>query len=116
MDNLIAELERATEGNRELDAAIAETVIWPSGRGGELRKAGHAFYETAQRMCERYTTSLDAGKTLARDGWEWRVQSNGLSAVCLPGCDYGDYSKGATPELGFVIALLRARQAMEGAA
>ncbi len=65
MDQLIAELEAATEGSRKLDETIYSLVMpeykpqpaWPS----------------QQQLSPHYTTSLDAAVTLKLEGWSWEV-------------------------------------------
>lgn len=92
MDELIAELERASEGSREFDYVIAYGPPGPdlSDREG----APH------------YTTSLDdTREQLVPKGVTWSIGSSG---VCHVGTEHG---KGKTPELGFVIAALKVRRA-----
>lgn len=131
MKSLIAKLEQASEGSRELDAAIWETQgyvrkksktwhipttpekiyvdTWRTPSGKEIAP----FYEdegvTPDDIPPHFTTSLDAALTLVPEGWAWRIQNNGLTALCAPDNDLGDYSKGATPALSCCIASLKAR-------
>ncbi|KKN17818.1 hypothetical protein LCGC14_0962000 [marine sediment metagenome] len=126
MDALIADLESAAEGSRELDARIAEEVVWVKGRGDSLRSAGIDFYETAQAMCQRYTTSLDAALTLVPEGWDWEIADYGGDqdsprAVLWHGipAEHVDDVKhhgafGWTPALALCIASLKARRGAAG--
>ena len=63
MDKLIRDLEAATEGSRELDKEIADLTIGPDRI---------AYGEDA-----RYTRSLDAARTLVREGWRLRLEDRG---------------------------------------
>ncbi len=97
MDNLIAELEAATEGSRALDVKICESV------------AGLSFGK-------KFTTNLTDALTLVPEGLCWWVEfgpkAGGIAEV---GTDNGPTDGfAATPALALCIAALRARQAMEG--
>ena len=114
MTDLIKQLEAATEGSRNLDAAIAEVAVWHPGRAEELQEAGHAFYDTAKSMCACYTTSIDAALTLVPEDFSWRLQQTlgkpgGMAALVGPDDQVGDYHIGATPALALCIAILKAR-------
>lgn len=74
---LIARLEAATEGSRELDSAIALTVGWTfEKRAGETKRWWREpngpvwFRDTSPPF---FTTSLDAAMTLVPDGYFWRM-------------------------------------------
>lgn len=127
MDQLIADLEAATEGSRELDAAIA-VVLHPrfsTYRDDPERGAGHRISDRDGPVYALdYTTSFDAAQTFVPDGCGWSMNDDGEGFVFEkiereggPGwliigvCD-GD----TTPALALCIAALRARQAMEVAA
>ena len=66
MDNLIAELERATEGSRELDAKIFRAIghcpkdfsPWPFVEGSHW-----------DEEIPHFSTSLDAALTLVKEGY-----------------------------------------------
>ena len=109
MNNLIAELERATEGNRDLDTSIWSAVRCP----------------TLFNDRPHYTTSLDAALTLVPAGVMWEVGTmEGEAKVCWESAP-SYYTEFATAEsyaedgdtfnaaLALTIAALRARQAME---
>src|SRR5882672_9817280 len=83
MDALLARLESANEGSRELDVAIeiATQRCDPTGYllGDELHwNEPHEFGSTVayEPLCQplpHYTTSLDAALTLVPEGKEWGV-------------------------------------------
>ena len=67
MTDLIARLQAAGEGSRELDAEIALAIGWREGHVGQER----CWYDPNDRMRalpERFTTSLDAALTLLPEG------------------------------------------------
>lgn len=121
---VLAKLEAAKEGSRELDFEVARCVdLWRrakvpvSGRHpaywGYWRKRGGKWWRT---QLPAYTTSIDAALTLVPDGvaWEISVPRKGggyriLAGVSpVPNCSFGE-----TPSLAICIAALRARQAKE---
>lgn len=124
MDNLIAELEAATEGSRDLDGEIALSLGWVK------HHAGWAHWTTPEGLENQhvpfFSDSLDAALTLVPEGWVWHVQidyelpgrANLYNAV--PGGKDDPpvhvQADGATPVLALCIASLKARQAMEEAA
>ncbi len=133
MDKLIAELEQATEGSRELDCKIA---IHPSvPQVGDVRKGAEvskllgccADASAIMRGCSinadwlgvpALTTSLDAALTLVPEGayWAVRVSISKFAGVVTPlGCVVKDCVANR-PSLALCIAALKARQAMERAA
>lgn len=78
MQDLIARLEAATEGSRELDAEIALANGWeyvdpltatdPLGPPWKHAALGYRLLEPPQ-----FSTSLDAALTLVPEGWTWNV-------------------------------------------
>jgi hypothetical protein len=91
---LIARLEAAAEGSRELDAAIAVAVF-----GGGSHDPGTAPH---------FTTSLDAALTLVPEGRGWLMRSvggRGFAAIS----NAGEASQAKTPALALCIAALKAR-------
>ena len=110
-DDLIARLESAPEGSRELDKAI-----WL-----HITDAPYVDFraDTADWL-PHYTTSLDAALELVPEGWTaWELRSHGrktrFSADLsrMSECDAGEdwaHGMGSTPALALVIAVLRARQ------
>ena len=128
---LIERLEAATEGSRELDAEIWETL----GGKIEIRYAskgpeGHVeqkrwidkdgtWWQTSLGTQTHFSTSLDAALTLAPEGWIWEV-SNGYAAIAPVGwADHhgevandvgGSEANGNTAALALCIAALKARQ------
>ena len=132
MKDLIAKLEVATDGSRELDAEVAcaldpkrhspnkiEPGCYSDGKG-EIRGAvaPDFFYSKAPL----YTTSLDAALTLVPEGCGWIVESDGGASVHrlekaagggfpIIG-EFGIYGEPAsTPALALSIAALKARAA-----
>ena len=106
-DELIAKLEAAAEGSRELDFEIEAVVLQPlSGKGLQP---------------PRYTTSIDAALTLVPNGWhyqiiKWRCGLGRKKAIEVrlaeSGAKYFDEPTAAanTPALALCIAALKARK------
>ena len=65
MDTLIAELEAAARGSRELDHRIAELCVPPT------EDARMAALESGDDWPRSYTTSIDAALTLVPEGRMW---------------------------------------------
>lgn len=127
MDELIAELERATEGSRELDGLIWKTLEPPSYQEAKSMLAGalpkdcpkeereNILQERLNSNARHYTTSLDAALTLVPEGW---AGGGRIVAPCGPyqieflgvkndrGMANGE---GETPALALCIAALKAR-------
>jgi hypothetical protein len=99
--DLIARLEKAAEGSRELDAAVAEEVH----AGWILEKP------------DRYTQSLDAALTLVPEGCYLtlctRHDSPPEAFVWWADDKESAHSYGSTLAVALVIAALKARQAGE---
>lgn len=119
MTDLIAELERSTEGSKDLDMKI----FWL--QFPEYERGKQAIWH-----CPDYTTSLDAALTLVPRGWrrkildwpdgigpekggaklEW-LDSDGIKRpVAIP---REGWIWAATPALALCIAALKARQSQE---
>lgn len=109
MNTLIAELEAATEGSRELDNAVAKALGFMMPQPGDP---------------PRYSTSLDAALTLVPKGCGWSMNDDGEGFVFQkvkraggPGWPIiGQCDGDTTPALSLCICSLRARQAMKDAA
>lgn len=82
VDGLIARLEAATEGDRELDADIAAAVlpgeiVWKQTRfTGDMLPVRRfptaaSLSGWASEPVEHYTTSIDAALTLVPEGMDW---------------------------------------------
>lgn len=116
-DSLIAKLESAAEGSRELDEAIAIAVLadfevdrlvgMSDDDPGILT---FRYPDGSRGTALRYTTSLDAALSLVPEGWEWCLTwEGGIASV-----DIGDpmlrmeYAA-ATPALAMCAAALKAR-------
>ena len=105
MKTLIAELERAAEGSRELDARIMAIT---------------------REMPREYSTSLDAALTLSNGLDELCVEmaiysdEKTVASCCWgptePCARQSTEGEAPTPALALCIASLRARQAMKDAA
>lgn len=108
IEDLIAKLEAATEGNRELDAAIERSRGYRVDEELEISRAGDHGGEWDLPL---YTTSIDAALTLVPEGMVWTVLT-----------DYGDLCRarvyngkkiweadGETPPLAACSAALKAR-------
>ena len=100
---LIAALEAATVGSRELDERIALHVGWAVQPDGQ-----------AQAGIPAYSTSLDAALTLVPDGRTWRINSpplwleNGLFRANVINVS-GHECDAATPALALCCAALRSK-------
>lgn len=121
--DLIARLEAATEGSRELDEAIAEHLLKARS---PVRLVGQSERETSIRVFEypdmsigsalRYTTSLDAAMTLISaadwDGLDWEIKTaphrHGAIARIID-METTYRAEAATPALALCIAALKAR-------
>ena len=120
MKALIAELERATEGSRELDAEIA-MFLYPwlaTYRNDPERGAGHWISDKDGPVyASNYTTSLDAALTLVPEGSYIRMTiGRDKKAWVWVECAEDEKVAYAIPALALCIAALRTRQAMKDAA
>ena len=131
MDTLIAELERATEGSRELDAKIA-MALYPTlatFRDDPERGTGHWISDKAGPVFALdYTTSLDAALTLVSEGWSLANLYDAVDPKDRPWVGVilrRDEPRYKLPEkvlgaptyaMALCIAALKARQAMKGTA
>ena len=99
---LIAALEAAAVGSRELDERIALCVGWAVQPDGQMQAGMPA-----------YSTNLDASLRLAPIGMQWEVSTSsfhdGTDAFQAYVYDYG--SRGHTPALAMCSAALRSRSA-----
>lgn len=104
-DDLIARLERATEGSRELDFEIAEY----------LDKIGVKYATTIEGHTPEWTQSLDAALSLVPEGnWQWQLrQDPGCYRAGIVGGEIPNMTifrgEGPSPALALCIAALRAR-------
>lgn len=129
MDTVIAELEAATEGSRELSDRVAVAIGWKQTvHGDEARGYFVPRYLTwtspdgAQQPPGEWwppsvTQSLDAALSLVPEGWGWDVMHDSVAAVRPPDSEGDDelaiwgLTPNGTPALALCIAALRARQA-----
>nr|WP_313041253.1 hypothetical protein [Brevundimonas diminuta] len=121
---IIARLEAAEVGSRELDVAIARSLGWGvhNARRFGLWVVPFGEYDTCDPddMFElgEFTTSLDAAHALAErvlEGWTWDVgrHSNGLYRAGLykPKSSFMvATSDKSAPALALCISILRAKQ------
>ena len=91
MDDLIARLEAAKEGSRELDIAIFRAIT------------------DKPRIRPPFSTSLDAALTLVPERCPWAVESAGVVELGTVNGPVEGFA--ATPALALCIACLRARMA-----
>ena len=99
---LIAALQDATEGSRELDERIALYVGWAVQPDGQ-----------AQAGIPAYSTSLDAALTLVPDNASWLVRktTDVFDGKPMHGAVGSHGSRAATPALAMCCAALRAGSA-----
>lgn len=125
---LIARLEAAEAGSRELDEAISDALCVRKTRhfiaGVQDELWMYEFDGHAPSSALRVTTSLDAALALAErvlGGWAWRVDHWGaMSRITLNECDNEGWHRSKhqrievaveqPPALALVIAILRAKQ------
>lgn len=116
-EELIAKLEAATEGSRELDYMIRD-YLWPGIPGDAVLPRDFGFVRGVrdEGYAEEYTTSLDAALTLVPEGEGFileMIPPNKPSVEILSvakGYHHAHYlSHGATPALCLCIAALKAR-------
>lgn len=134
MDTLIARLEAAAEGSRELDAEIVVALDlradWCKGYGTEIYVDRSTIETIGQPTIlvntlgkrspgnppmgdyPHYTTSLDAALSLVPEDYWWSVRATtGCWAEVGPRNRFDQEGGGATPALALVIAALKARSA-----
>ena len=124
---LIARLEVATAGSRELDIAVYEAIGWRRKQFSKTAPTWLCPPDDGKRIAIEpfnllpcVTTSIDAALTLVPEGMEWALSNHGQTGaeqLCWAGvfgspfigseCD----SHAATPALALCIAALRAREA-----
>lgn len=127
MDDLIAKLEAAPTGLRELDAEIADYMGVPvrtrRTRGGANK--GRQWFvdskggvETWSQDPPAYTTSLDAALMLVPEGYHWTLEPDTAWVRWDTGDDVGETQGalngrgGKQTALALCVAALKARQAM----
>jgi len=122
-EELIAALESAEAGSRELDAEI-----WLLVTPGATRKQSSYVHKASGRTCyidetreasgrlilvPEYTTSIDTALSLVPEGWDWEVCRQGTAFLTGPGDDFGHCLEitgtGATAALALCVAALEAR-------
>lgn len=115
MDDLIRQLEEATEGSRELDCDVARAFGYtpPSHPNSSvwIRPDGKTAFHV--NNLPYWTTSLDAALTLLGRDWKWLVEvwqddTGWAQVVTDKHLFYG--AEAATPSLALCIAALRARK------
>jgi hypothetical protein len=137
MNELIARLEAASEGSRELDVRIhaalhpGRSLLLDPGSVGPKRREpqygtlsdlpldGWSDYEAVARTIDApaYTTSLDAALTLVPAGWGWSLdymdpgEPDGAMVGQHAGEGYNADCRPVPPALALCIAALKARAA-----
>ena len=111
---LIAKLEQAKAGSRELDVAIwhlVETKFQRSdNKGWSIVPRGDRTVKD-DVFAPSYTTSLDAGRGLLIPGAWWRISDDGTAEVGHREFDTSFVKvRAATPELAFCSAAMRLRE------
>jgi len=110
-DALIARLEAATKGSRELDLAIAQEAL---GLRPIVTLRGTQVHNPKQPSSvswdlKAYTTSLDAALTLVPEGLRWECGQTAATKTPWASVGAGQYSqRGATLALAICIAALKA--------
>lgn len=124
MDDLIARLGAATEGNEELDEAIHDCVHAKAliGIGAAKTAEGWRHPEYGKIAIQYYSTSIDAALSLIPEEWTaWELRScQGRKSyvatisrlVKLPPFPEETYETGdaATPALALCVVALKAHQ------
>lgn len=137
MSDLLAELERAEQGSRELDAPIwwqrdkrsASIIYWNAslGKPSDLPDNWHDVPRglgilAVKQNAPHYTTSLDSALTLVPEGCAWQVTQRldnlGPTASIQRRGKNGLFDiwkdvEAATPALALCIASLKAIQALK---
>jgi hypothetical protein len=113
MKDLIAELEAAPKGSRELEYKIAIALDWHEN-GVSIQAFIEKFPDSKplHRKFPKWTRSLDAARLLVQ-GCRWEVQQDRTAAFAS--VDGETTGRIATPELALCIAALLAHQVMEAA-
>ena len=133
VSEVLARLEAAECGSRELDAEVASVcedgeVVWIQNRYIEgsnpaiRRPSANHLGGFVNDPCYSYTTSLDAALALAERIWPhvmWRVGHDPddgsfkaqLATAQKPGDQPAVHANASTSALALCIAILRARQA-----
>lgn len=128
LSTLLAKLEQARAGSRELELEIALAIDhrasggkprWESIRAGVKQEGREQFLSDSLGYVHQipaWTRSLDAALLLVPAGCGWSIDDTGYAIVTRSGLgflsEHGDdefHGKGATPALALVIASLKAR-------
>lgn len=108
LTELIAKLEKAEKGSRELDVAIYVTIFpFPCV---ELHPEAQRYFDEGK--APHYTVSLDAALTLVPEKHFWCIEyaNTDVFDVLVKAEDSitGGWSQGKTPALALCIAALKA--------
>lgn len=112
---LIARLEAAQAGNRELDAEIAKAIGLDVDEDGWVVTVSVVQDFPAVTFVEPYTTSLDAAISLIPEGCLWKVGHAGdrhpgiFEALIMPRNGPDPHARAATPALALCAAAMKAR-------
>lgn len=130
LDEVIAEVERATEGSRQLDVEIFLVIVdfsrlnsWRNHLAMRPRGEVPDPIRYASHAAPAYTSSLDAALTLVPEGCAWQITKCLDDLPCVakvqkrsvdaPGFGVWEEVSTKTPPLALVLAALRARKTME---
>jgi hypothetical protein len=112
LDDMISRLEAATEGSRELDRLLHNTLRDPDD---PITADDVAADPRLESVIRAFTSSLDAAMTLVPEGWAWVVSKNGTATVTTEATDATRYRResghATWPALALCIAALKARHA-----
>ena len=132
--DLIARLESATEGSRELDEAIVR-ALYPEAIVdfyiyGDDEKAVHTVFHARPLIADKselpfFTTPLDAALTLVPEGCDWEILRTTESVARNEAFIYSPtfmicndedriYGEANTPALALCIAALKAKDSTDG--
>ena len=131
MSDLIARLEAAEEGSRELDFAIAEHLGMHPRWSKSTTKARKMHRHVDGGPIPAWTGGIDAALTLVPEGWDYSIGTDtrkdesarkyGWARVMEraedhPGHYTGNelYAEAATPALALCAAALKARESENG--
>lgn len=110
LSDLIARLEAATEGSRELSDEVL-VALWVTRDDGWVKPNGDVCEWGDEPNC---TESLDDALGLVPEGWGWMVEGRhgkGQATVYLTGDEHWPLLAAATPALALCAAILRAKEA-----
>ena len=120
MINLIKRLKTLTGPDREVDAEIAKAIGWESGPWEIAGMRGVTWYASGPEVhkeCPRFTSSIDAARAICPDAMMVYASDVDIATVHLVTDTsttpiIGHVGIGATLEIAWCIAALKAREAI----